>query len=89
MCGQGGEGRGHIGGSLFARVRAKLFWCVIYCNNPRPNPESQTGSRSRRGLGRRYLQIMREYALMTAIEIWLLTHIRMCEMGSSGFSTTS
>ena len=66
-------------------VRAKLFWHTIYCAKPRPDPKSHSGSRSRRGLGRRDPQITREYELVTAIAIRPLTHPHTWEMGSSSF----
>ena len=81
---EGGGGRGQAGGEInCAGVRVKLFWRAIYCAKPRPDPGSQSGSRSCRGLGRRDPQIMREYDLVTAIAIWLLTQPHTCERGSS------
>ena len=37
---------------LFMDLRAKLFWKPIYCFNLIPNPNSQSGSWSNRGLGK-------------------------------------
>ena len=63
-----GGGRGHTGGrKYFADVRAELFWNAIYFTNPRPNSGYQSRSCSHRGLGSRYLQIIREYELVTTI----------------------
>ena len=73
----------------FVGVRAKLFWRAIYCAKPRPDPGSQSGSRSRRGLGRRAPRIMRECDLTTTILNWPLTQPRTCERGSSSFVAMS
>ena len=54
-----------------------------------PDPESQSGSQSRRGLGRKSLQIMRAYDLATAISIQPLTQPCTFEMGSSFFFAMS
>ena len=72
-----------------AGVRAKLFWIALYCTKPRPDPGSQSSSRSRRGLGRRAPRIMWEYDLTTVIAIRPLTQPHTCEMGSSGFAAMS
>ena len=65
-----GEGPGNVGGENFcASVRAKLLCRAIYCSKISTNPESQSGSRSRRGLGRRSLQIMQDYDLANKIAI--------------------
>ena len=42
------EGNTRLGGrrKSFAQVCAKLFWCIIYCANPRPEPNYQLGSLS-------------------------------------------
>ena len=83
---QGGGGRGRVGGEkLCAIVHAKLFWIVIYCANLRPNPGSQSGSQSRRGIGRQAPQIMREYDLPAVVAIHPLTCPRKREMGSLSF----
>ena len=50
---------------------------------------SQSGSRSRTGLERRALRIMREYDLAIMIAIQLLTRPRTCERGSSSFVAIS
>ena len=42
----------------FVQVGAKLFWPAIYCTNPKPKPESQSSYLSRKGLRRRFLQII-------------------------------
>ena len=72
-----------------AGVRAKLFWLAIYYANMRPGLCSQSIYWYRRGLGRRYLQIVWEYDLVDAILIRSLTQPRMCEMGYSIFSAMS
>ena len=77
------------GGEDCASVRAKLSWSAIYCNNPRLNPESQSGSRSWKGLGRRALHTMGEYNSANAILIRLLDQPHTCEIGSSIYSTMS
>ena len=59
MRGRGG-GRSGRWENNFAGVRAELFWHGIYFAKPRLNPESQSISRSRKGLGRRDLRIMRD-----------------------------
>ena len=71
-----------VGGGK-AGVRMEVLWIAIYCANPKPNPGSQSGSQSHRGLGRQALWIMWEYEFVTTILIWPLIHPRMCEMGSS------
>ena len=84
---QGREGRGHAGDKKsYAGVCAKLFWRAIYCAKPRPDPGSQSGSWSHRGLGRRSPRIMWQYNLLTAIAIRLLIQPCTCGMGSSRFS---
>ena len=72
-----------------AGVRTELFWLMIYCANPRPNPGSQSGSRSRRVLGWRAPRNMGQNNLMTAIAVRLLTYPCMCKMGSLIFSAMS
>ena len=90
MCGRGEGGRGQVGDrNFFASVRAKLFWCAIYCANPKPDPKSQSGSQSCRGMERRAPQIMQEFDLTNAITIHLLTNPRTCEMGPSSFPAMS
>ena len=87
---RGGGGGGHSGGKKkFADSRVKLFWRAIYCANPRPNPGSQSGSRSCRGLKSRAPRIMLEYGLAIAIAIRPLIQPRTCEMGSSIFAAMS
>ena len=65
----------------------KLFWSVIYCANPRPEPDTHSGSLSCRGLGIWYPRIIWEYNLAIVIAIWPLTHSCTCEMVSSIFSS--
>ena len=90
MRGRGGGGQVHAGGDFFcAGVHAKLFWIAIYCAKPRPNPGSQSGYRSCMGMGRQVPWIMREYYLVTAIAIGLLTQLRTRERGSSSFFAMS
>ena len=90
MLKQGWGGWGHAGGkTYYYGVRAKLLWCVIYCANMRPDPGSQSVSRSCREMGIQALQIMWDYDLTTSIAIRPLTHLRMCERGSSVFVTMS
>ena len=72
-----------------AGERTELFWLMIYCANPRPNPGSQSGSRSLRGLGRRAPQNMGENNLTTAIATLPLTQPCTCRMGSLIFSAMS
>ena len=85
-----GRGRGQsFGKTVCAGVSAKLFWLAIYCAKPRPDTESQSGSRSRRVMERRAQHIMWEYNLTAAIEIWPLTQPHTYEIGSSGFSAIS
>ena len=61
MYGRGGGGQGHVGGNnVCLNVRAKLFWHTIYCAKLRPNHMSQSGSQSKRGMGRRALHIMQD-----------------------------
>ena len=85
-----GVGRGHVGGeNICTSVRVKLFWWTIYCAKSRPNPESQSGSRSLMVLARQAPWIIQDYNHATIIEIQLLTCPRMCEMGYSIFPTTS
>ena len=73
----------------FVRMWVKLFRRAVYCANPTPEPDSQSGSMSRRGLGRRASLIMREYDLATAIAIRPITQPCTCEMGSSIFAAMS
>ena len=54
--------------------------------NLRPNSWSQSGSRSRRGLGSRATQIMHEYDLETKIMILPIIHAHTCGMSSSNFA---
>ena len=85
-----GVGRGHTGGvKLSADVRAKLFWCVIYCANPRPDAGSQSGSRSCKVLGSRAPQVIFGYDPATKNLIRPLIQPRTCEMGPSIFSAMS
>ena len=80
-------GKGHTNGNIFfADMRKKLFWRVIYCANPGPDAESQSGSSSCWGLGIRAPQIIREYDLMTIISIRLLIQPCICKIGSSIFA---
>ena len=79
-------GGGYSDGKSFcAGVRAKLLWCTVYCTKPRPDPESHPGSWSWRVLGRQSMRIMREYDLVTAIEIRTFTQPHTFERSSSGF----
>ena len=73
----------------FVWVCVKLFWHEIYCTNPRPKPDSYSGSLSRRGLGKRAPRIICEYDIATAISIRPLTQTRTWEMVSSIFSAMS
>ena len=52
--------------NIFSRVCAKLLRLAIYCANPRPKPDPQSGSLSHRVMGQR---IIREYDLVTTILI--------------------
>ena len=80
----GGGGWGHTGGkTYYADLHAKIFWCVIYWDKPRPNPGSHSISWLRRVLWRQDMWIMQEYNLATAVEIQTLTHPHTCERGSS------
>ena len=84
----GGRGRGATGGEeLFADFRVKLFWCMIYCANKRPNAWSQSGYWSLRGLVSRAPWIMCEYDLAAAIVIRALIQPYTCKMGSSIFAS--
>ena len=50
---------GHTDGKkVFADVRTKLFWHLIYCANLRSDAGPQSGSQSRRGLGSQALRII-------------------------------
>ena len=73
----------------FVRVCAKIFWRVIYCANPRPEPDSQSGFMSHRALCIRAPRIIWEYDLATAIATRTLTNPHTCEMVSSIFSAMS
>ena len=73
----------------FVWVCVKLFCHEIYCTNPRPKPDSYSGSLSRRGLGKRAPRIICEYDIATAISIRPLTQTRTWEMVSSIFSAMS
>ena len=86
MRGRGGRTGAYWWHFFGASVCTELFWCKIYCAKPRPDPESQSISQSRRGLGSHSPRIMREYILESAIVIWPLTQPHTCEMGSSIFS---
>ena len=68
------------------RVCAKLFWSTIYCANPRPKPESQSGSLYRIGLVRWSPQIIRKYNLAPMFEIRPSNQPRTCKMGYSIFA---
>ena len=71
MCDQGGGWDVKLGKKInnFARVGTKLFWRAIYCANPKPEPDPQSGSLFRKRLGRRAPRIIWEYDLATAIAI--------------------
>ena len=69
--------------------REKWFWRAIYCAKLKPDPESQPGSCSCRGLWRLSTRIMWYYNLATAIVIWKLTQPHIFEMGSSSFFAMS
>ena len=88
---RGWEGRvgAHWWKLFCSSVRAKLFWRKIYCANPRPDTEPQSGYRYRRGMGRQAPGIMQEYDIEAAIAIRTLTHPRTCEMVSLSFPTMS
>ena len=75
-------GQGHVGGKNFCAG-------TIYGPKTRPYTKSQSGSQSHRGHRRRALWMMIEYDLAKAILILTLTQPRMCEVGSSCFSTMS
>ena len=79
------EGNVRLGNKqkIFARVCAKLLWRVIYCTNNIPKPDPQSGSMFCRRLGRKSPWIIKEKNLATKIEIRLLIHPHMWEMGSS------
>ena len=50
-CAKGGGG--HAGGeNVYAGVREKSFWRVIYCANPKPDSRSQYNYRYRMGTGK-------------------------------------
>ena len=85
---KGREGNTRLGRrwKSFARVCAKLFWIVIYCSNLRPEPNSQSGSLSHRGMGSQYPLIMCYCGCATAILIQMLIHPHTCKMGSSIFA---
>ena len=85
---RGGQGRAG-GENICAGEQVKLFWIVIYCNNPRPNPGSQSGSWSCWVLEIWAPQIMRECYLATVSTIQPLTQTGTCEMGSSNSSAIS
>ena len=59
------------------------------CTNPRPEPDSKSGSRSRRVLGRWAPWIVSEYDLVTTIAIRPVTQPCMFKTGSSIFSAMS
>ena len=61
----------------------KLFWRKIYCASTRPEPDSQSGSRSWKGLGRRAPQSMCKYDCVTAVAISPLIHPLTWETGYS------
>ena len=73
----------------FAQVCKKLFWRAIYYTNTRPEPDSQSGSMSCKGLGIQALWIIHEYNLATNIAIQLLTQHHTWKMGSSIFDAMS
>ena len=54
LCNQGGGWDVRLGRKRnnFARVGMKIFWHAMYCANPNPELESQSGSLSYKGLGR-------------------------------------
>ena len=84
---RGGGERGHTGGeTFFADFCARLLWREIYCAKPRPNAGSQSGFRSRRGLGIQAPRILCEYDLATKIAIQPLIHTLTCKIGSSIFA---
>ena len=63
-------GGGHTDGKkYFPDEHAKLFWCTIYCANPRPNARSQPGYCSHRGLLIKAPRIICEYDLANTISI--------------------
>ena len=68
---------------------AKIFCHTIYCVNPKPGPNSQSGSMSRKGLGIQDPWIISEYNLATVIAIRPLTQPSTFKMGSSLFSAMS
>ena len=88
MRDQGGGGQ--EGGKIFcAGVRTNLLWRKIYCAKTRPNPRSQYGSKSCRGMARKFPRIMQEYDLATAITICPLNQPRTWDMGLSRFYAVS
>ena len=61
------------------------MWWKIYCSSPRPDPDPQLGSRSRKVLGRQALQSMCKYNCETAISNCPLIYLHTWENGSSSF----
>ena len=88
-CADEGGGGEHRRRRLLSDCAREIIMAHYFFAKPRPDTKSQYRPRFRRGLGSKYLRIMWEYGLVTAIVFRPLTHPHTCEMGSLGFSAMS